>query len=127
MGLWGKMKTHKILQKGKYFSQTNLVYHIFREDTRGKIFFQFKGGCTFLAPARKVPKEAGQRGAEFCAPAQKDAPFGNPSRVLGIPVRRIDLKKETFRFKQWRRLRSRRPADFGARLHFIQKVGTLFV
>ena len=38
--------------------------------------------CSFLAPARKEPKEAGQRGAELIAPAIKDAPFGNPRRAL---------------------------------------------
>ena len=35
MGLRGKMKTHKNLQKGMYFAQTNSVYHIFPKLTRG--------------------------------------------------------------------------------------------
>jgi hypothetical protein len=35
MGLRGKMKTHKNLQKGIYLFKTNLVYHILCCFTRG--------------------------------------------------------------------------------------------
>ena len=82
--------------------------------------------CTFLAPARKVPKEAVQRGAELIAPAIKDAPFGNPRRALGDRVLRIELKLYAILMKRWQGLRSPCPPDFSSHLHFGQKVGTLF-
>ena len=47
--------------------------------------------CSFLAPARKEPKEAVQRDAVSIAPAIEAAPFGNPGPASPLALEHLNL------------------------------------
>ena len=72
------------------------------------------GSVTFLFPNKKVTKEVGIGEALSSAlPRRKPpSPMYLTRRALGNPVLRIDQNLQVILAKRWRRLRSRRPADF---------------
>ena len=53
--------------------------------------------CTFLASARKVPKESAQRDAELIAPAIKAAPFGIPRPASPLLPEHLNLHPDQSR------------------------------
>ena len=76
----------KIFPQESFPHSTGVVEFFWSEKSLGVLL------CSFLVPARKEPKESGQRGAEAGCSRTRAAPFGIPRRALVIFRRNLTGK-----------------------------------